>query len=151
MNPRGMGRGRGATGKRPRRIRRFLEPALLLLLHRGPNHGYGLVEGLRDLGLESYPADISAVYRVLYSLEAKGLVNSEQRADESAGPPRRVYALNESGCAYLNAWVDDLRETDRVLHRFLEAYDEHQLEHAQDDPAHEHYRVDQSDREETAE
>jgi len=94
MSPRAVGKGRrSAQGKRPRRIRRFLEPALLLLLHSGPNHGYGLVEGLRNLGLESYPTDISAVYRILYDLEAKGLLTSGQSADESAGPPRRVYAL----------------------------------------------------------
>jgi poly-beta-hydroxybutyrate-responsive repressor len=115
---------------RPRRIRRFIEPALLLLLHGSPTHGYGLIEGLRDLGLESYPVDPSAVYRILYDLEAKGMLVSEQDAEQSAGPPRRVYALTEAGDAYLRAWVEELRATDRMLHRFLDAYGAHQREHA---------------------
>ena len=37
-------------GVRPRRIRRFVEPAVLLLLHSGPMHGYGLLDGLAALG-----------------------------------------------------------------------------------------------------
>jgi PadR family transcriptional regulator PadR len=116
-------------GVRPRRIRQFIEPALLLLLHGGPNHGYGLIEGLRDLGLEDYPVDPSAVYRILYDLEAQGILTSTQDAEQSAGPPRRVYRLTEAGDVYLSAWMEELRATDRMLHRFLDAYDTHQREH----------------------
>ncbi|MBC7256017.1 MAG: helix-turn-helix transcriptional regulator [Chloroflexi bacterium] len=114
---------------RPRRIRRFIEPALLLLLHHGPAHGYGLLEGLRALGLEDYPADISAVYRILYALEAQGMVISHMEAERSGGPPRRVYQLTEAGDAYLRAWVEDLRATDRILHQFLDAYEDHEKSH----------------------
>jgi PadR family transcriptional regulator PadR len=114
---------------RPRRIRRFIEPALLLLLHCNPTHGYALIEGLSDLGLEAYPADASAIYRILYDLEAKGMLVSTQDAAQSAGPPRRVYTLTEAGDVYLKSWVQDLRETNRLLHHFLEAYDAHQKRH----------------------
>ena len=122
---------RGEWGEvQPRRIRRFVEPALLLLLHCTPTHGYALIEGLTRLGLESYPTDISAIYRILYDLEAKGMLVSSQDARPSAGPPRRVYTLTEAGDAYLRAWVEELRATDQLLHRFLEAYDQHhQLHH----------------------
>ena len=108
---------------RPRRIRRFVEPAVLLLLHREPAHGYALLEGLRELGLEEYPMDASAIYRILYDLEAQGMVVSQESSEGSAGPPRRVYSLTAQGDAYLNAWVEDLRLTDQVLHNFFEAYD----------------------------
>ncbi|MBC7236030.1 MAG: helix-turn-helix transcriptional regulator [Chloroflexi bacterium] len=134
MSPRwgrwGRGHGRGAQ---PRRIRRFLEPALLLLLHLGPRHGYALVEGLSELGLENYPADVSAIYRTLYDLEANGMLTSHEDSEGSAGPPRRIYHLTEAGDAYLRAWVAELRETDRLLHRFLEAYDRHRQEHEPDE------------------
>ena len=120
---RGGGRG-GHGGGRPRRIRRFLEPAVLLLLHRGPNHGYGIAAELIDLGLESNPVDGSVVYRVLYSLEERGMVASARDAVESAGPPRRVYRLTPEGDAYLRAWVEDLRETERMLRRFAGLYNE---------------------------
>ncbi len=118
----GMGMGPGGA-PRPRRIRRFVEPAVLLLLHRAPAHGYALLEGLRELGLEEYPMDASAIYRILYDLEAQGMVVSQASREGSAGPPRRVYSLTSQGDAYLNAWVEDLRLTDQVLHNFFEAYD----------------------------
>jgi DNA-binding PadR family transcriptional regulator len=117
------------AGGQPRRIRRFIEPALLLLLHCTPTHGYALVEGLKGLGLDRYPVDMSAIYRILYDLEASGILSSSQDSESTAGPPRRVYALTEAGDGYLRAWVQDLRETDEILHCFLEAYDAHQLGH----------------------
>jgi len=108
---------------RPRRISRFIEPALLFLLLREPVHGYGLMEDLMDLGFHEYPVDFSAVYRTLRSLEENGKVESDWDLQVSAGPPRRVYRVTAPGRAYLADWVDDLRATDTVLHSFLDAYD----------------------------
>ncbi|MDH7488166.1 MAG: helix-turn-helix transcriptional regulator [Anaerolineae bacterium] len=110
---------------RPRRIRRFIEPAVLLLLHDRPTHGYGLLEGLAKLGLDAYPTDQSVVYRILRDLEQAGMIASEWETEETAGPPRRVYRLTDAGDEHLKAWVEELRATDRILHRFLDAYDHH--------------------------
>ncbi len=126
-------RGDGWAGGRPGRIRRFIEPAVLLLLHQGPAHGYGLAEGLQALGLGDYPVDVSAIYRALYHLEALGMVTSRVEAEGSAGPPRRIYALTEAGDAYLRAWIEDLRATERLLRQFLEAYDAHTRSHNEPD------------------
>ena len=114
------GRGRGG----PRRISRFIEPALLLLLAREPVHGYGLMEGLHSLGFEDYPVDYSAVYRTLRGLEDEGMVESTWDVEASAGPPRRVYTITPAGKAHLATWVRELRATDRILHTFLRAYDD---------------------------
>lgn len=127
-------RGGCGDGIQPRRISRFLEPALLLLLHRQAAHGYGLIEGLDRLGMEAYPADVSAIYRILYALEDAGMVTSSRDGEQTAGPPRRVYELTEQGETYLAAWVQELEETDRLLHNFLEAYHEH----VDGNGAHEH-------------
>lgn len=107
----------------PRRISRFVEPALLLLLHRGPGHGYGLMEGLRSLGLEKYPIDSSAIYRALRRLENAGIVKSDWDTEIAAGPPRRMYTITALGEDYLADWVEDLKATDSVLHVFLDAYE----------------------------
>jgi len=112
------------NGPRPRRISRFIEPALLYLLLREPVHGYGLMDGLMNLGFREYPVDFSAVYRTLRSLEEGGMVESDWDLQVSAGPPRRVYQVTAPGRAYLADWVDDLRATDKVLHAFLDAYDD---------------------------
>ena len=125
------GRGRhGSQGGEPypQRIRRFVEPALLLLLHMRPRHGYGLIEGLQMVGFGNYPVDTSAIYRILRQLETAGMVTSRWDTESTAGPPRRVYCLTDDGNQYLAAWVGDLRATDSILHRFLDAYDMHMKE-----------------------
>jgi PadR family transcriptional regulator len=121
-------RGGGAEGSCPRRIYRFLEPCLLLLLHCNETHGYELLEGLKQFGFEHDPMDSSTVYRILRNLEEQGLVTSRWDTS-SAGPARRLYLLTEEGNTYLASWAQGLRETDRVLHYFLATYDTHMEAH----------------------
>jgi DNA-binding PadR family transcriptional regulator len=53
-------------------------------------------------------------------MEAESLVESEWDTESTAGPARRVYTITDAGRAHLEQWVEDLRETDRVLHHFME-------------------------------
>jgi len=123
-------RRRGRQGEVcPRRIDRFLEPCLLLLLHCSEIHGYELSEKLKAFGFEQNPVDSSTVYRILRALEVHGFVTSRWDAGD-AGPARRLYHLTEQGDRFLASWVEDLRATDGVLHHFLEAYDSHMARHA---------------------
>ncbi|MBD3277986.1 MAG: PadR family transcriptional regulator [Candidatus Aegiribacteria sp.] len=117
-------RRRGGLGRCRRRINRFLEPCLLLLLHGGDSYGYELLENLQRFGFSENPADSSTIYRIMRSLEEKGFVSSRW-AEGDSGPARRIYCLTRSGDSYLQIWVEDLRETDRILHRFFEEYRDH--------------------------
>jgi len=112
----------------PRRIHRFLEPCLLLLLHCDEIHGYELLDSLNPFGFAENPVDLSTVYRLLRSLEDEGLVTSRWDTP-NAGPARRLYRLTAEGDLYLAWWVEDLRETDRVLHSFLDTYHSHMAAH----------------------
>ena len=112
----------------PRRIERFLEPCLLLILHCGEAYGYELLDKLNEFGFEESPMDLSTVYRVLRHLEEQELVISRWDT-EGGGPARRLYHITTPGDEFLAHWVDSLRETDRVLHHFLETYDIHMREH----------------------
>lgn len=112
----------------PRRIDRFLEPCLLLLLHCNETHGYELSEELKPFGFGQNPVDSSTVYRILRYLEEQGSVASRWDTGD-AGPARRLYRLTELGDRFLASWVEDLRATDGVLHHFLQAYDSHMARH----------------------
>lgn len=108
-----------------RHIRGFLEPSVLLLLHLSDSYGYDLTAALGSFGLGN--VDSSLVYRMLRDLESAGLVGSEWQPASSLGPARRVYRITEAGEAHLADWIVDLRDTDNVLHYFLQVYDCHML------------------------
>ncbi len=105
-------------------ITRFVEPCLLLLLHRGDSHGYDLLERLQEFGFAPDTVDSSVVYRALRQLEHRGFVSSIWDT-EGGGAPRRVYQLTREGDQYLTWWITGLRETRNVLNRFLQAYEDH--------------------------
>lgn len=123
---RGRGAGRGPGDARGRRrgggrgLRRLLEPVLLLQLHRGASHGYGLLDGLEEFALERL--DASVVYRVLREMELAGWVDSTWDELQTQGPPRRVYQLTEEGERVLEQWTRDLEDWRLRIDRFLGAY-----------------------------
>ena len=99
-----------------------------MLLHCNEAHGYELLEGLKEFGFEQNPVDLSTVYRMLRGLEEVDFVTSRWDMVH-VGPARRVYLITEEGDLHLARWIDELRETDRVLHHFLETYDTHMEKH----------------------
>jgi poly-beta-hydroxybutyrate-responsive repressor len=100
------------------RVERFAEPSLLLLLSRGPTHGYELLERLPDL-LGEDRVDVGNVYRALRGLEEEGLVESEWQAD-LPGPAKRTYTLTDDGRAALDAWLGSLESLRDSLGSFID-------------------------------
>jgi PadR family transcriptional regulator PadR len=119
---RGRGRGRGHG----RRAVRMLEPALLLLLHHGPAHGYTFLEQLEEFGLGQL--NPSVVYRVLRDMEDRGWVTSTWNEETSQGPPRRVYQITAQGDEMLALWAQDLQEARGRIDHLLKAYYRHMEE-----------------------
>jgi poly-beta-hydroxybutyrate-responsive repressor len=104
-------------------VLQFLQPCLLLLLKRGEAHGYALLAELEHFGFNLDRLDPSLVYRALRDMEQDGWIRSRWD-EESQGPPRRIYILDELGEEHLEAWIEDLRRTQREIHRLLNAYEE---------------------------
>ena len=124
--PGGQGHGRGGRWRWrgcSRRMVRFLDPALLLLLHRGRAHGYTLLEQLAEFGLANL--NPSVVYRTLRDMENRGWVASTWDAERTQGPPRRVYCITAEGDNALAQWVQDLGETRDLIEHFVTAYQQH--------------------------
>ena len=104
----------------------MLEPALLLLLHHGPAHGYTLLEQLEPFGLSGL--NPSVVYRALREMEAREWVTSTWDEEETQGPPRRVYCIAAEGDDALRLWAEDLEETRQRIDHLLTAYERHMEE-----------------------
>ncbi|MHB1527328.1 MAG: PadR family transcriptional regulator [Candidatus Dormibacteria bacterium] len=99
-----------------------MEPALLLLLQKGPSHGYQLAEELAEIVGETR-VDLGNLYRLLRSLESEGLVQSSWRPD-LPGPLKRTYEISDEGASLLAAWVESLRLTQALVATFINRFDE---------------------------
>jgi DNA-binding PadR family transcriptional regulator len=95
---------------------------MLLLLHRGDAHGYNLLNGLDEFGLDPTAHDPSLIYRALREMESSGWVDSYQ-GEKSRGPRRRVYQITELGRQHLEIWIEDLRRTKREIELLIEAFE----------------------------
>ena len=104
------------------RVERLVEPALLLLLHERPRHGYDLLENIPALVGDGADVDLGNLYRLLRGLEAERLVSSQWDVN-APGPARRIYTLTPAGARLLEAWATALRSTRAVITTFLDRFD----------------------------
>jgi PadR family transcriptional regulator PadR len=99
--------------------RRFMLPAVLLLLSERPGYGYGLVPRLRELRFGH--VDRPAVYRALAQLEGDGLVEASSQHPK-AGATRRVYRVTPLGAGALREWMGVIKEEHDNLGQVLRRY-----------------------------
>lgn len=105
-----------------RRMGRYLDPALLLLLKQSPTHGYTLLNRMTEFGLEFLAPTV--VYRALRQMENKSWVTSSWDAEETQGPPRRVYAITLLGREVLRCCIEQLRGSKQIIEYFLALHHE---------------------------
>jgi DNA-binding PadR family transcriptional regulator len=99
--------------------RRFILPAILLLLSEKPGYGYGLVPRLKEFHFGH--VDRPAVYRALAQLETDGLVAASSQ-NPKAGQARRVYAVTGLGERVLAKWMAVIKEEHDYLGQALRRY-----------------------------
>jgi PadR family transcriptional regulator PadR len=99
--------------------RRFVLPAVLLLLSERPSYGYNLEKDL--LAFNVGRIDRPTVYRALADLEADGLVTSWSEAP-SAGQARRVYGVTPLGERVLRVWMHVIKRERDSLGNVLRRY-----------------------------
>jgi PadR family transcriptional regulator PadR len=101
--------------------KKFVRPALMLLLLEQPAHGYELLERLQEFGF--HRPDPGGLYRNLRALEDGGLVQSVWE-QSTAGPDRRIYELTQAGREELHAHAKSLALTSQTIQVFLSRYNE---------------------------
>ena len=83
---------------------RFVLPLLLGLLADGPQHGYQLLQRLRDFPtLRDTPPDQAGMYRLLKQMEDNGLVSGEQGPGRTVG--KRSFTLTARGQACIVSFL----------------------------------------------
>ncbi|MHB1929636.1 MAG: YceI family protein [Acidimicrobiales bacterium] len=101
--------------------RRFVLPAILLLLSERPGHGYDLASRLEELHFGH--VDRPAIYRALAQLERDGLVEDAGAAPgRGVGPSRRVHQITAGGERVLREWMGVVREEHAGLGEVLRRY-----------------------------
>jgi PadR family transcriptional regulator PadR len=99
--------------------RRFILPAILLLLSEQPGYGYGLVPRLNEFRFGH--VDRPAVYRALAQLEQDGMVEASSQ-NPTAGQARRVYSVTSLGEKVLRVWMSVIKEEHDYLGQALRRY-----------------------------
>ncbi len=104
------------TGKT---LAKIVQPAVLVVLAKEPLHGYLIVQRLRAMRMfrGEYP-DPAGVYRVLRSMDRRGLVTSSWDLGK-AGPAKRRFTLTAHGQACLKQWAQTLEQYARSIEDLL--------------------------------
>lgn len=103
--------------------RRFLLPAIMLLLAEEPSHGYALLEKLVELGVAEKRLPLPIVYRDLLQLESKRMAGFSFAKPGGRGPARKVYHLTERGRKELAVWAESLQGVKDFVNAFQERYE----------------------------
>jgi DNA-binding PadR family transcriptional regulator len=101
-------------------LARLLQPAVMALLAQEPLHGYRLVQRLQQMAMfRDNPPDPTGLYRLLKSMEERGLVTSTWDLAER-GPAKRRYKLTRSGRTCLRKWSKTLTDYADALKGILQ-------------------------------
>ena len=104
------------TGKT---LAKMVQPAVLAVLAQQPLHGYLIVRRLSEMTMFAGECpDPAGVYRVLRSMDQRGLVTSSWDLAE-AGPAKRRFKLTPSGRACLERWARTLEQYARSIEDLL--------------------------------
>ena len=98
----------------------WLEPALLVTVLVESNlYGYRLMEQLARYGFEAI--NPGTLYRTLRRLEHNGHLKSDWQTMGN-GPARRVYSLTGVGEAYLDWYIEALKQHQQVMNTIFQLY-----------------------------
>lgn len=107
---------------KPNQTQKLTEVALLILLSKGVDHGYAMLESLVQLDFDLDHINASTLYRTLRRFESNGYVQSEWESG-GPGPKRRVYQITELGKEYLNQWIEVLKVRRRRINSIIETFE----------------------------
>lgn len=95
---------------------KFVQPVILSVLSKGADTGYGIMKHMSAYAtMHGSAPDPTGIYRMLHSMEERGLIAA---AEERAANDRkliRVYRITEQGQSCLSHWKSTLLNYSRQL------------------------------------
>jgi len=97
-----------------------LEMLILKSLTRGPMHGYGIAQHLKQISEDVLHVGESSLYPALQRLLKKGLVNAEWAASDN-NRRARYYTLTRAGQKQLESETQEFDRLILAIHRVMQA------------------------------
>ena len=93
---------------------------MLAILAKEPLHGYELARkiGMIPHFFDATP-DMSGIYRMLKTLESRGMVTSNWDIAQDGGRPKRVFAITDVGRRCLEHWNTTLQNYHKTVASLL--------------------------------
>lgn len=105
---------------------KLIQPALLAILTEGPSYGYDLAKRLGEIpGFLEQAPDMSGVYKLLKTLEGRGMVIAEWDVSD-ASRSKRLYSITEAGHHCLQRWHETLQKYRSAIDSLLKTTDKAQ-------------------------
>ena len=100
---------------------KLLQPAILAILTKEPLHGYEIAKKIGAIPhfLDETP-DMSGIYRMLKTLETRGVVTSDWDISQG-GRPKRIFAITDTGRQCLEHWNTTLLDYHKSVGSLLKA------------------------------
>ena len=100
-------------------LERLVRPACLIVLARGGQYGYRLVQELSALTIfGGQKPNTAGVYRCLRLLEEEGSVTSSWELTDR-GPAKRQYSITPYGLECLKTWLRTLEDYQRAIESLI--------------------------------
>ncbi|MDR2117000.1 MAG: PadR family transcriptional regulator [Planctomycetaceae bacterium] len=98
---------------------KLIQPALLAILSEGPLHGYELARRIGEIPdfLNEAP-DVSGVYRMLKTLESRGMVVSGWDISDK-GRAKNLFTITDNGRLCLKNWYQTLQNYKKNIDSLL--------------------------------
>jgi PadR family transcriptional regulator len=98
---------------------KLLQPAIMTILSKEAMHGYRITRVLADMAMFcGQTPDATGVYRMLKTMESRGLVKSNWDLSDT-GPARRRFELTKDGEICLNQWIKTLQNYKHAIESLL--------------------------------
>ncbi|HEX4000438.1 MAG TPA: helix-turn-helix transcriptional regulator [Pirellulales bacterium] len=100
---------------------KLIQPAILIVLTKGPLHGYRLAERIGEMPMfGGQKPDVSGIYRFLRTMEKQRMVEASWDLGQR-GPAKKSYKITTAGEGCLERWIHTLEHHRQGITELLRA------------------------------